>query len=228
MADLDKLVEELERSYRGDARADVRSGRLQRPPRGGGGRAAAEGARGTVEARRGVEAGPRRPGCGSQRFRALGDGRRLPGRGGAARRGADALARRARPRRQQERDRRDPRRRRRGGGQALGRRPGADAPEIRRAPWLQVGGDRGFAERVRRDQGGHLRDQGRRRLLDLQVRGRHASRPACARDRVPGPHPHLDGDGRRDARGRGHRHRDQRERPEDRRLPLLGPGRPVA
>ena len=38
-------------------------------------------------------------------------------------------------------------------------------------------------ERGRRDQGGHLRDQGRRRLLGLQVGGRHPSRPARPRDR---------------------------------------------
>ena len=76
-------------------------------------------------------------------------------------------------------------------------------------------------------QGGRLRDQGRRRLLGLQVRGRHPSRPARARHRVAGPHPHLDRDGRRDARGRGRRRRDRREGPQDRRLPLVGPGRPV-
>ena len=51
----------------------------------------------------------------------------------------------------------------------------------------------------------HVRDQGRRRLLGLQVRGRHAPRAARARDRVPGPHPHLDGDRRGAARGRGRR-----------------------
>ena len=70
-------------------------------------------------------------------------------------------------------------------------------------------------------QGGRLRDQGRRRLLGLQVRGRHAPRPARARHRVAGPHPHLDRDRRGDARGRGGRRRDRREGPEDRRLPLV-------
>ena len=53
----------------------------------------------------------------------------------------------------------------------------------------------------------HVRDQGRRRLLGLQVRGRHAPRAARARDRVAGPHPHLDRDGRGAARGRGRRGR---------------------
>src|ERR1700761_1936810 len=43
-------------------------------------------------------------------------------------------------------------------------------------------------------QGGHLRSARRGRLLGLQVRGRHASRPAGAGDREPGPHPHLDRD----------------------------------
>ncbi len=52
-------------------------------------------------------------------------------------------------------------------------------------------------------QGGRLRDQGRGRLLGLQVRGRHPPRPARPRHRVAGPHPHLDRDRRGDARGRG-------------------------
>ena len=56
---------------------------------------------------------------------------------------------------------------------------------------------------------GRVRDQGRRRLLDLQVRGRHAPRAARAGDRVAGPHPHLDRDRRGDARGRRGRPRDR-------------------
>ena len=80
---------------------------------------------------------------------------------------------------------------------------------------LAVGG------RGRRLQGGHLRDQGRGRLLGLQVRGRHPPGAARARDRVAGPDPHLDRDGRGAARGRGGRGRDRPERPADRRLPLL-------
>ena len=73
----------------------------------------------------------------------------------------------------------------------------------------------------------HVRDQGRRRLLHLQVRGRHAPRAARAGDRVAGPHPHLHRDRRRAARGRGGRRADRPERPADRRLPLLRPRRPV-
>ena len=73
----------------------------------------------------------------------------------------------------------------------------------------------------------HLRDQGRRRLLGLQVRGRHAPRAARARHRVAGPHPHLDRHGRGAARGRGRRRPGRPERPADRRLPLVGPGRAV-
>ena len=73
----------------------------------------------------------------------------------------------------------------------------------------------------------HVRGQGRRRVLGVQVRGRHAPRAARARDRVPGPHPHLHGDRRGAARGRGRRGRDRPERPPDRRLPLLRPRRPV-
>ena len=56
------------------------------------------------------------------------------------------------------------------------------------------------AGRGRRLQGGHLRDQGRGRLLGVQVRGRHPPRAAGAEDRVAGAHPHLDGDGRGAAR----------------------------
>ena len=73
----------------------------------------------------------------------------------------------------------------------------------------------------------HARDQGRRRLLGVQVRGRDAPRAAGARDRVAGPHPHLDRDGGGAAGGRGRRHRDQPVRPRDRRLPLVRAGRPV-
>ncbi len=79
----------------------------------------------------------------------------------------------------------------------------------------------------RRLQGGHVRGQGRRRLFGLQVGGRHASRAARARDRERRPHPHLHSDRRRHARGRGGRDRDRPERPQDRRLPLDRPRRPV-
>ena len=67
----------------------------------------------------------------------------------------------------------------------------------------------------------------RRRVLRVQVRGRHAPRPARAGDRVPGPHPHLDGDRGGAAGGRGGRRPGRPERPRDRRLPLVGAGRPV-
>ena len=67
-------------------------------------------------------------------------------------------------------------------------------------------------------------DQGRGRLLGVQVRGRHAPRAAGAEDRVAGADPHLDRDRGGAARGRGGRGRDRPQRPPDRRLPLLGPG----
>ena len=67
----------------------------------------------------------------------------------------------------------------------------------------------------------------RRRVLGVQVRGRHAPRPAGPRDRVPGPDPHLDGDGRGAPRGRGGRGRDRPRRSADRRVPQLGPRGPV-
>ena len=98
---------------------------------------------------------------------------------------------------------------------------------LRRAARLQGRGARGEPERRRRLQGGHVRGQGRRRVLRLQVGGRHAPRPARPRDRERGPDPHLDRDGRGDARGRGGRGRDRPERPQDRRLPLDRPRRPV-
>ena len=81
---------------------------------------------------------------------------------------------------------------------------------LRRAARLQDRGALGQPERRRRLQGGHLRGQGRRRVLGVQVGGRHAPRAARARDRVAGPHPHVDRDGRGDARGRGGRGRDRR------------------
>ena len=79
---------------------------------------------------------------------------------------------------------------------------------------------------ARRLQGRHVRGQGRRRVLRLQVGRRHAPGPARSRDRVAGPHPHLDRDRRRDAGGRGGRGRDRPERAQDRRLPLHRPRRP--
>ena len=70
-------------------------------------------------------------------------------------------------------------------------------------------------------------DQGRRRVLRLQVRGRDAPRPARAGHRVPGAHPHLDGHRGGAAGGRGRRRPRRPQRPAGRRLPLLGPRRPV-
>ena len=100
-------------------------------------------------------------------------------------------------------------------------RPLPDAHPLRRAARVHARGD----ERRRRRL--HVRDQGQGRLQRVQARGRHAPRPARARDRVAGPHPHLDGDGRGAARGRGRRRPDRPERPPDRRLPLVRPGRSV-
>ena len=146
----------------------------------------------------------------------------LRGRGRAARGGAEARARRARPGRRQGRDRRDPAGRRRRRGRALGRRPRPDAASA--TPSGAASSARSSRSSPSEGGGikeGDVRGQGRRRLLRLQVRGRHAPRAARARDRVAGPHPHLDRDRRRDARGRGGRRRDRREGPEDRRLPLV-------
>ena len=80
------------------------------------------------------------------------------------------------------------------------------------------------AQRNGRAEGGHVRRQGRRRLFGLQVRGRDTSRAARSRNRISGAHSHFDGDRGRDARGRRRRRADRRKRPEDRRLPLVGPG----
>ena len=143
-----------------------------------------------------------------------------------ARGGAEARARRVRPRRREGRPRRGSPGGGRRRGRALGGRHLPDAGPLRGAARLQDRGPLVEPERRRRVQGDHLRRQGRRRVLGLQVGGRHAPRPARPADRVPGPHPHLHGDGRGHARGRGGRGRDRPERPEDRRLPLHRPRRP--
>ena len=98
---------------------------------------------------------------------------------------------------------------------AVGRRPVPDADPLRRAPRLQ---GRAAVDRRRRL---HVRGQGRRRLLGVQVRGRDPPGAARARDRVAGPDPHLDRDRRGAARGRGRGGRDRSRRPPDRRLPQL-------
>ena len=106
-------------------------------------------------------------------------------------------------------------------------RPLPDADQLRRAPRVQDRAAGHSDSPGGRLQGGHVRDQGRRRLQRLQVRGRRAPRAARAEDGVAGPHPHLDRDGRRAARGRGGRGRDRPQRPPDRRLPLVRSRRPV-
>ena len=103
----------------------------------------------------------------------------------------------------------------------------ADAPALRRAARLPHRAPLGERERGRRRQGDRLRREGRRRVLRLQVGGRHAPRAARPGDRVAGPDPHVDGDRRRDAGGRGGRGHDRGQGPEDRRVPLDRPGRPV-
>ena len=159
-------------------------------------------------------------------------GRRRRGAARAGRRGARPAARargraapgdgRARPQRRQERDRRDPRRDRRRRGRAVRRRPLQDAHPLRGGARLCDRGAVAVGGRGRRLQGGHLRDPRRRRLLGVQVRGRHAPRPAGPEDRVAGAYPHLDRDRGRAARGRGGRGRDRARGPPGRRLPLLG------
>ena len=137
--------------------------------------------------RRGGRAGDARGERGRRGARDARDG----ARGDRAHRAGDAPRDgRARPQRRQERDRRDPWRDRRGRGEPLGRRPVSHAHEVRRAARLHRRAARVIRGRV------HVRDQGRQRVLGVQVRRRDASRPARARDRVPGPHPHVDGDRR--------------------------------
>ena len=104
-----------------------------------------------------------------------------PARLERARRGDPPGDGRARSERRQERPRRDPGRHRRRRGGALRRRPLQDADPLRGGARLRHRGALAVAGRRRRLQGGHLRGQGRRRLLGLQVRGRHPSRPAGAR-----------------------------------------------
>ena len=112
---------------------------------------------------------------------------RLRGRGRAARGRAEARARRARPGRRQGRDRRDPPGRRRRRGRALGRRPRSGCCS---ATPSGAASSSSSSRRTPNDGGGLkegvVRDQGRRRVLDLQVRGRNAPRAARARDRVAG------------------------------------------
>ena len=85
------------------------------------------------------------------------------------------------PGRHEGRDRRGAPGRRRRRGRALGGRGHADAAALRRAARLQDGDALDERERSRRDQGDGVRGQGRRRVLRVQVGGRHAPRPARAR-----------------------------------------------
>ena len=123
-----------------------------------------------------------------------------------------ARAGRARSGRREGRDRRGPagRRGRRGGALGRGRRPHAGA--VRRAPRVSHGAPLGERERRGRGEGAGVRGEGRRRVLGLQVGGRHPPCPARPDDRVPGADPHLDRHGRGDARGRGGRGRRSRRR----------------
>ena len=95
------------------------------------------------------------------------------------------------------------------------------------APGVEARGARRRPVRHGRLQRGHLPAEGRRRLDPHEARGRPAPRAAGAGHRVAGPHPHVVGHGDRAARGRGGRRRHRPERPADRRLPLVGPGRAV-
>ena len=138
---------------------------------------------GAVQAGAGVAGGASRPRRGARRQRAA---RARPGVRATRRRGrggAQARPRRARPRGLEGRDRRGaPGRRRRRGG-PLGRRRLPHAHPLRRAARLQVGAARRQPERGGRLQRGHLRGEGRRGVLGLQVGGRHPPRPARSRRR---------------------------------------------
>ena len=211
-----------------DAGAHVRPRRLQRPPRGRGGRPPAEGARGAVPAcrRNGARCTP----TSTRPATTATSASSCPSSSSAGSELEEELRLAL-----VERDPADSKdviveiRQGVGGDEAalwagdLYRMLDA----LRGAARLQGRGARLEPERRRRLQGGHVRGQGRRRVLGLQVGGRHAPRPARARDRVAGPDPHVDRDRRGDARGRGGRGRDRPERPQDRRLPLDRPRRPV-
>ena len=216
------------RLHRG-AGAALRPRRLQRPPRGGGGRPARQGARGAVQARAGVAAGAAPISTRRARDAELAEMvRRLRGRGRAARGGAEARARRARPGRRQGRDRRGApgRRRRRGGALGGGRR--ADAPALRGAARFKVGGARG---RARARAAASRRAPSRSRATaPTRSSSSRAGRTACSACPTT------------ESQGRIHTSTatvavmpeaeevdvaDRGEGSEDRRLPLVGPGRPV-
>src|SRR5581483_10867540 len=108
---------------------------------------------------------------------------------------------------------------------ALRGRPVQDAHALRGDARLLDRGALVLARRGRWLQGGHVRGQGRGRLLDLQVRGRDPPRPARTGDGVSGPDPHVHRGGA--PRGGGRRGPTRPLRPADRRLPVLRTGRTV-
>ena len=132
------------------------------------------------------------------------------------------------PQRRAQRHHRDPWRRGRRGGEPV--RPDLYEMYLRYAERHRVEG-RGARPTDASDMGGFnevdLPREGRRRLAPPQARGGPAPGPAGAGDRVPGPDPHLVGDGHRAARGRGGRRPHRGQGPQDRRVPLDRPGRPV-
>ena len=97
----------------------------------------------------------------------------------------------------------------------------------RRGAGLAGRADLGQRVRRRRLQGSRRLDHRQRRVRQAEVRKRRPPRPARAGDRKRRAHPHLGGDRRGAARGRGGRRPDRRQGPADRRLPLVGAGRPV-
>ena len=237
---IERLAEQVEQRYQElneqladpETMADrgaLHRGRAQPPPVGGGAqdRRGVPARRERRRRRRGTAGGRRRLHGGGRAARVPGDGRDLARGYGGARRAAAARNGGAGSQRRQERDRRDPGRHRGRRGGAVRGRPLPDADQVRRAARVQDRGDRPEPIAVGRLQGDHLRDQGRRRLQRLQVRGRSAPRAARPPDRVAGPDPHLDRDGRGAAGGRGGRGPDRPQRPPDGRVPLVGPRRAV-
>src|SRR5581483_10987399 len=113
------------------------------------------------------------------------------------------------------------------GGEPLRRRPRPHVPGLRRPAGLEDRDAVQPAVRHGRLQGGHLPDQGQRRVEPAEARGRAPPGAAGAGDREPGPHPHQRRHRRRPPRGRGGRRHHRPRRPPDRRLPFHRPGRAV-
>ena len=130
-----------------------------------------------------------------------------------------------RPARRARRDRRDPRRRGRGGGQPVRPRPVRDVPGVRLTTRVEGGHAVDRRQRPRGPQRGDVLGAGRRGVAAVQVRGRHASGAAGARDGEPGAHPHLVGDGARAAGGRRGRGGHRRQGPPGRCVPVQRAGR---